>query len=275
MSDEPIRQSDRGILKAELARRKFALRRIEPSPDLAPYIEHYWTVRWDLSGQAPHSQVILSYPNINLSFERDHNGPFAGVYGVPRSTYTRYLQDKGEVLGIKFRPGGFHPFWTQPAALLTGRIVDVKEIFGEEAGETAARIFAAETDEDRFLLAEAFLRSRIPEPDDQIRLIGDIVQRVIDDRTITKVEEIVDRFGLSKRSLQRLFSRYVGVSPKWVIQRFRLQEAAELIEQDRGVPDWTRLSQDLGFYDQAHFIKSFKAMIGKSPEAYSRELGPS
>ncbi|WP_339329315.1 helix-turn-helix domain-containing protein [Cohnella caldifontis] len=69
-----------------------------------------------------------------------------------------------------------------------------------------------------------------------------------------------------------MFSRYVGVSPKWVIRRFRLQEAAELIDKD-GASDWAALSAKLGYYDQAHFIKDFKAVTGRSPEAYAREAG--
>ncbi|MBM7567602.1 helix-turn-helix domain-containing protein [Paenibacillus sacheonensis] len=268
------RQSDRGILKAEAARGKFALNRFEPSPDLAPYIGNYWTVRWDLRGQAPYSQTILSYPNINMSFERDHNGAFAGVHGIPKRTYTRHLQDEGEVLGIKFKPGGFYPFWKQPAALLTGGVLALRDIFGEEAREAESRLFAEETDEGKVRIAEAFLRSRLPEPDDNIPLVDSVVQQVIDNRDITKVEDLADMFHLNVRSMQRLFNRYVGVSPKWVIQRFRLQEAAELIEKN-GIPDWVSLSQSLGFYDQAHFIKSFKAIVGKSPEEYSRDLGRS
>ncbi|QHW32028.1 helix-turn-helix transcriptional regulator [Paenibacillus rhizovicinus] len=274
MNENAIPPSDRGILKAEAARQHFTLQRFEPSPDLAPYIERYWTVRWDLTGQAPYSQVILSYPNLNISFERDHKGPFAGVYGIPQRTYTRHLQDEGEVLGIKFRPGGFYPFWKQPAVLLTGKTIALAAIFGEHARETETQLFNEGTDEGKIRLAEAFLRSRMPEQDEGAALAGDIVQHVIDHREVTKVEELADRFGLNKRSLQRLFSRYVGVSPKWTIQRFRMQEAAELIEK-QGVPDWISLSQDLGFYDQAHFIKCFKAMIGRSPEEYSRELGRS
>jgi AraC-like DNA-binding protein len=271
MGDDDIRQSDRGILKAEAARQRFTLARFEPSPDLAPYIEQYWTVRWDLTGQPPYSQTILSYPNINISFERDHNGCFAGVYGVPKRVFTRRLRDEGEVLGVKFRPGGFYPFWKRPAALLTGNVLGLSEAFGRETREAEERLFAEQADEEKIRLAEAFFRSLHPEPDEQAALAGDIVQYAIAHRELTKVEELAERFGMNVRTLQRLFGRCVGVSPKWVIQRFRLQEAAELIEQN-GVPDWVSLSQDLGFYDQAHFIKSFKAMVGKSPEAYSREL---
>jgi AraC-like DNA-binding protein len=267
-----VKQSDKGILKAEAGRQKFSLMRYQPAQDLALFIEQYWVVRWDLRGQAPYRQVILSYPNVNLAFEQDHNGVFTGIYGIPKTTYTRILQDEGMVLGVKFRPGGFYSFWKQPVSLLTGQILGIRDVFGVDAKDIEEQIFAQENGENMARLAEYFLRERLPEPDENVELINRIVQTAIENREITKVEEMVHEFGINKRTLQRLFSRYVGVSPKWVIQRYRLQEAADLIEKG-GIPDWPKLSQDLGYYDQAHFIKSFKAMIGKSPEEYIKEIG--
>ncbi len=71
------------------------------------------------------------------------------------------------------------------------------------------------------------------------------------------------------RALQRLFSRYVGVSPKWVIRRFRLQEAAEQLTRGN-IVDWSRLALDLGYFDQAHFINDFRSLIGMSPTEYAK-----
>src|SRR5690606_22157944 len=89
----------------------------------------------------------------------------------------------------------------------------------------------------------------------------------MEDRAIIKVEQLGERAGTSVRQLQRLFRRYVGVSPKWVIKRFRLQEAAELIEQDPATT-WTEIAMGLGYFDQAHFIKDFKAVLGQTPAEY-------
>ena len=69
--------------------------------------------------------------------------------------------------------------------------------------------------------------------------------------------------------LQRLFGRYVGVSPKWVIQRYRLHEAAEQLATGESVSQ-TELALNLGYSDQAHFIRDFKAIVGVSPAAYAR-----
>src|ERR687893_360401 len=47
------------------------------------------------------------------------------------------------------------------------------------------------------------------------------------DREVTRVAQVCDAFGLSERALQRLVQRRLGLTPKWLIQRRRLQEAAE------------------------------------------------
>jgi AraC-like DNA-binding protein len=98
-----------------------------------------------------------------------------------------------------------------------------------------------------------------------------MVATLIAEREILKVEHLASRFDMSKRTLQRLFNRYVGVNPKGVIQRYRLHEVAEKIEQG-DVIDWLKLSLDMGYYDQAHFIKDFKTMLGRSPEEYARAI---
>jgi AraC-like DNA-binding protein len=75
---------------------------------------------------------------------------------------------------------------------------------------------------------------------------------------------------MPKRGLQRLFREYVGVSPKWVIQRYRLFEAAERLSA--GEVDDAQLARELGYFDQAHFIRDFKAVVGRSPQAFVRDL---
>ena len=72
-----------------------------PSGPLAPFVEYYWIVRWDLRGQPPHEQTILPHPNVHLVFEASG----AGIYGVDRSLFTRLLSGRGKALGVRFRAG--------------------------------------------------------------------------------------------------------------------------------------------------------------------------
>jgi AraC-like DNA-binding protein len=98
--------------------------------------------------------------------------------------------------------------------------------------------------------------------------IARMARAMLDDPSIARVEDLTERFGMSARTLQRLFRRYVGVGPKWVLQRYRLHEAAERIA-DGYSGDWAALALDLGYFDQAHFIKDFKALVGCSPAEYA------
>lgn len=268
--NETALQTNRGIVRADEGYRNFTLARFEPDPALAHLVEHYWLVRWDLSGKPEFRQHILSYPSAQWVFENDWTGTKAWLYGVPEPSYTRLLRDRGESLGVKFRPGGFYPYWRQELSKLTGQRIGTPEAFGAEAASLEEGFWELPDDESRARRIEGFLLKQLPERDEQAELADRIVQSVIHDREIVRVEEVAERFGLSVRSLQRLFSRCVGVSPKWVLKRFRLQEAAERLEQG-GAVNWSELSLALGYYDQSHFIKDFKALLGQSPEEYAKK----
>jgi len=99
-----------------------------------------------------------------------------------------------------------------------------------------------------------------------------MVYAIAGDRDVTKVEDLVERYGLNVRALQRLFAKYVGVSPKWVIQRYRLHEAAEQLASNSALSQ-IDLALSLGYSDQAHFNRDFKAVVGTSPAAYARRAG--
>jgi AraC-like DNA-binding protein len=98
--------------------------------------------------------------------------------------------------------------------------------------------------------------------------VSRIVHALLYDRSINRVDDVTARFGLSARSLQRLFQRYVGVSPKWVLQRYRLHEAAaRLAEGTSGT--WAEVAVELGYCDQSHFIRDFTRAVGMTPVAYA------
>lgn len=261
--------SMRGILHAEAARDKYSLTRFAPGAPLKPFIEYYWIVRYDVQREKPYIQRILSFPNVHLAFEHDDDGRRALIYGIPRRPYVRELRGAGHVLGVRFRAGGFYPFWRQEMSTLTGRTILAADVFGPDAGVWLNTILDAEDDEEMAGRAEAALMTRMPDPAPRSELADRIVRGVMDDRAIIRVEQLSERTGLSVRQLQRLFQRYVGVTPKWVIRRFRLQEAAERIERDASI-SWAELAMQLGYFDQAHFIKDFKAVLGQPPSAYRK-----
>jgi len=120
--------------------------------------------------------------------------------------------------------------------------------------------------------ATGFLVARMPPSDTNVERVASLAASIMSDHAITRVEHLVAATGIEVRALQRLFREYVGVSPKWTINRYRLHEALERIAAGEAV-DWSALALDLGYFDQAHFIRDFRRLVGVSPGAYARGMG--
>jgi len=139
-----------------------------------------------------------------------------------------------------------------------------------EAGAFEAGAFEAHDEDDARMMgyAETLLCSVLPEQDPVAEQVAMLVSRITDDPGLRRVDELSALSGLTARTLQRLFADYVGVSPKWVMRRARLHEAAE--RADSGEPvDWAALAADLGYADQAHLTRDFTVTIGIPPSRYA------
>ena len=209
------------------------------------YVEWYWTVRWDLTDQPAYVAEVLPYP------ERERHlrgrGPShgrvrhrGGDQDLPARTDRR-----GRAFGIKFWPGGFGAFTGRDVGAFLDREVPLADVF-DDAGRLTDLVLAEDTDVRRRAVVEAYLADRIagrPE-DPSYELVLRIVRVMADERELTRVDQLTERFDVGIRTMQRLFRRYVGAGPKWVLRRYRLQDGAHLLAQGTtpSWPGWRRTS---------------------------------
>ncbi|MFI9812370.1 AraC family transcriptional regulator [Saccharothrix variisporea] len=218
-----------------------------PSPDLAGHVARYWLVSWDYA--EPYRQLVVPYPNVHLTF-RDGR---AEVHGVSSGHQVKVLEGRGHVVGAAFHPGAFRPFLGRPVSTITDRTIDASEVFGPELPPDPG------VEE-----VEELLRAHLPERDAGSEEAVAVVRRIAAEPGITRVDGLAAEAGTSVRQLQRLFAEHVGVGPKWVIRRYRLHEVTERLAAGAAI-DWAELAADLGYVDQAHFIRDFRAMFGETP----------
>jgi AraC-like DNA-binding protein len=260
-----------GVLHAAAAATRFTLNRHPPPADLAPFVDFCWVIRWDLRGQPAHRQAILPHPNVNLAFEAA--GPC--VYGVDTKIFARSISGQGKALGIRFRPGGFRPFHPEPISRLNDRVLPAAELLGPAADRACAAAMAAPDDDAMIEAGAGLLRGRGPAKDPVAEQAAALVGRITEDTGLRRVAQLAELSGLSERRLQRLFADYVGVSPKWVMRRARLHEAALRAEADGPASvDWGALAADLGYADQAHLTRDFTATLGVPPSRYEAGQAP-
>ncbi|WP_054954911.1 helix-turn-helix domain-containing protein [Paenibacillus dakarensis] len=254
-----------GVLHLAENSSQFSLIRCEPSAAFRPFIKHYWMIHWDLTGKPAHHQDVVPNPCVNLVVE---SGKTA-IYGVSKSVHSHHLEGSGSVFGIKFKPGGFYPFIKKPLSALTDQSIGTADVLGISPADMEQLILSKQKPEQQVACIEQLLLPCLPPPDQTVNHINQIIDHIIQNPALTTVEQLCEWAHLNKRTLQRMFSQYVGVHPKWVIKLYRLQHAAERMDY-RTHEDLLKLSVDLGYYDQSHFIKDFKSIVGKTPEEYMR-----
>ena len=262
-------QAPKGIVDPQAAARRIRLATYPPAAALVPFVEYCWVVEWDRRGCAPETQRVLPYPNAHLVFDAGRSA----IHGVVRGAFDRPLIGAGKVLGVRFAPGGLRPFITQPLSTFTDTTIAADALLGMPAAQAEVRVLGASDDLAMVAQAQALLLPRLPQVDDKALLAARLTAAAAAHHGPTSVEQLCEHMAIGERHLQRLFANYVGVPPKWVIQRYRLQEAIWRLAQP-DAPDLASLAHELGFFDQAHFSRRFAELVGSTPLDYRRSQLP-
>lgn len=246
-----------------------------PGPALAALATMLWTTRWDLRGQPPHVAELLADPCVNVAFERGSDGTAAKdsarVVGLSTRLFRRELRGTGVIRAVKLRAGLAGVVLGRRARSLTDKVVPLSSLFGEVEGVIAA-VLEPEDDERGLAALGAWLLERSGGPASaDAMLAATLVERAAAEPELLSVTAFAELAGMSPRQLQRLFREHIGASPKWLLRRLRLQEAAVRLEHG-GAGALTELAAELGYADHAHFTRDFKAATGKTPASFARQV---
>lgn len=263
-ADPPLR----GVVGRAGSSSVYDLQRWAACDDSSRFVEHFWSVTWDLRGQQPFDSAVMTFPSMHITHEWGEDAARHGfalpntlVDGVVEQVFRTTISERGTVVGARFRPGGFTARFGGDAASMTGRVQPVDDdLFGSPI-HLDDDVTAAATHLDRLIAAGG-------RPDATFAALTPLIDRIRDDPGIHRVEQVMAHSPWSARTTQRAFRRYVGVPAKWVLCRYRLQNAAWEIETDPDI-DFADLAVRFGWYDQAHFINDFRTMLGTTPGEYA------
>lgn len=205
---------------------------------LAPFFEYYWSVSWEIPEGESFKQKVVREPKADIYFDFGKKKWF--ISEISKSLFEIDLEGKGRVFGIKLRPG------------------------------------------TQWIIRDSYKDfPLIPEKLDRTRELVDkhlLSLELIDNKEISKVNEIIDLISkdyqmfkfdnTSGRKIQRLFKKYIGLSIKWIITRYRVMDAIKLSKEKPC--SWSDLAFKLGYSDQSHLSREFKANTGYTLNEYYR-----
>ncbi len=280
----PIAGDTRGIVNPTDMMRYVDFNRYEPGGILDGLIDWFWSVRWDLPTGETFVQQVLNHPAGHISIGTlDDRGiplePQGRVYGVMTQTSERRLTLCGWTVAAKTTVGGLGVFLNRPARGTADMQFSLNELFPEINVSELVRDIANDDHANDNTRAD-FLRSAldtIVQTRDktlikEARFVSSVAAHAETDRSVCRIEHLASSAGVSVRTLQRLFDTHVGVTPSFVIRRWRIIDAVEsarvATEANDSWPGWATLADRLGYADQAHLTRDFQRYLGTTPSAY-------
>jgi AraC-like DNA-binding protein len=222
--------------------------------------------------EPPRPQLTLI---IDLDGWLDADGealPDAWIGGLDDRPTIVGFGDTYGAIDLKLSPLGAYTLTGLPLCELTGACVPLRDVFGSDGDELAARLRALEDWDARFDVLESFLLRRMaegPAPDPAVAWAW---QRLCASQGAVRVEALAAELGCSRRYLRDGFHRQVGLPPKTVGRLLRFQHVRERVRE--APARWSDVAHAAGYADQSHLNREFRELAGTTPSDFVRRLIP-
>lgn len=256
-----------------------------PSLLLSRFVKHYWTLENCLPGGQQHIQRIVPNGMTELMFylsdrpvtddaarSINENTVITGQLG---SFYDIRVSGKLSLFSIIFKPQGLSMFFDIPVNELYNQNVPLKFIFKYDTDELETRLFEATTFTARIKIVERYLLKLLQKKGETYNYdrIGHSIQIINQSKGNVSIDHLASETCLGRKQFERVFTRYIGTTPKQFLKTIRFQYAVHTKSMDMSV-NLTALTYSCGYYDQSHMISDFHKLTGMTPTQYFNECEP-
>ncbi|MBP1615538.1 MAG: transcriptional activator FtrA [Bacteroidetes bacterium] len=253
---------------------------IKPSPTLAPYIKYYWILR--INAATPVTERVLPVGCVHLTFHKGKQlfsptensmQPRAFICGQASSFFDVISTGNIEMISVVFQPYAAKAFFPMPISDFHGKNVSIDELGSNELADLEKQITDNSDDTRCIELIESFLIKKLYLfPEYNLKRIKATVQE-INLQAQVSTPQLSDIACLSSKQFNRIFTDYIGATPKEFVRIIRMQRALYTLQTNFN-ENFAQLACECGYYDQSHLIKEFKTFSGYTPSEYLSVCAP-
>jgi AraC-like DNA-binding protein len=261
-----------------------------PAPDLRDVVALYWHV-----ADRPDAPLLLPPEvSVDLVLELEPPTTFTAADGTAHRIEGAYLSGTRtgfhrvdqhgvfRILAVRFQPWAIATtFGCDPTALVN-RFVDPPPEMRGVVAALSAHAAGADAPTDALIAAlDGAVRAAAADatPDaasSELARRARLAQRAR--RLVEHVERdpgagvraLADALGVSVATLERIAAAALGMTPKEALRITRHNRTWAAL-QAPGAVSWVQVSAEVGYADQSHFIREFRAFTGTTPARYLRE----
>lgn len=245
-------------------------------------LQAYWEsggqplVRRELpSGLIP--LIIVWRPDFALADSREAGGwrPLTRSFTAGLASGPAAVASSGgaHCMQVDFTPLGARRFFRSNLDSLTDRVVSFERLAPDFAHELDGRLFDCPDWDQRLDLLEALVTRRILGTPGGDPRVAAAYRALAASEGALSVTALAERLDLSRKHLNSLFKREIGLSPKRFARTLRFGSAITRLSAPEGL-SLAQVAADCGYADQSHFTRDFKVFAGETPQALRRRIVP-
>lgn len=253
--------------------------RMSPHPALAELIECYWMMYSDETMPVVEKIIPDGFTELIFNYRDVYQSQISGNWslqspnllaGQLRSFF--YLKNTGATgsVAIKLKPAALTQLFSLNMEQYVDQIVNLNSLPHPALQTLTEKISTAvnlgHTQQEELIkeVLDNYFVSLVPTA--TANPIKQQLDLIFSTNGMLTVAEMATAAGISERQLERLFKKYIGLSPKYYARIIRFNYIFELIKSKQHT--WAEVVYQSGYYDQSHFIRNFKAFTGEDPSSY-------
>lgn len=254
---------------------------IKPSKELKDIVEHFYIRKCahidTCLAQYPalsHELIFNFGDNFDFKLEQSNN------FLASDSTYIVGLQTKPSqvkisnnhyTIGVVFKPWGIYKAFAHNTSAFTNRVVNAVEVLDTKYLKFIIDYAKIYTPMEVLSNIESWLiknNKNKEVSDDFLHALEKYNESNTEKGVIAKVSNEID---LCQKSFIEKFKLIIGITPIQYLHIKQINNALNVLKEKTPI-SLTEISNELGFYDQAHFIRVFKAYCTITPGQCRKQL---
>ena len=252
--------------------------RVEPAEALKHFIHGYWQVKSDDQPELL-DLVPDGYPEIAFSIQKrvtvkpggleSCQMPNAGVVGQLTHRFITLIPADTNLLFVKMYPWTPYLLFDEPIWHLNDKVTDLECLTKDREFRQMARDVRtlASIGEAAPLLDGFFLKKLALQKLETPFLIF-AIQQIFKSNGTTNIDSLRQNIQASRRYVEKLFKKNIGLTPKRYARLIRVKKASIILQQPFYNKHISSVAAELEYYDQSHFLKDFKTVVGRTPSQY-------
>ena len=224
-----------------------------PSPDQAMFINLYTRLKSKKSGENNFNTVTS-----------------CTLMGAQITPFKLLVEESHKTVSIIFQPGGLNRFLNIPITELFDNGYSAREIIGREVEELLDKSHDTISLHELDSIVQSYFLKKLSQIKEPLPIDFALQQLLVNHNT--NIDRIAEMACMSIRTFERKCKERLGMSAKMYARIARFHKAYKMLE-NRSIISWPDLTYEVGYYDQAHFIKDFKEFARVTPTILHKELG--